>query len=246
MKTKKSLDTNSNAYTIIYASVLVIIVALMLAFTSSSLKSKQLTNIELDRKKQILSSIAVSTDGQDASALYDQYITESVITNINAEILSTDKDETFAVNVAEENGKKDASTRRLPIYIATVNGETKYVFPVRGAGLWGPIWGYVALNADKNTVFGVYYSHASETPGLGADIVQDKFKSQFPGKKMFNAANEFVSIAVMKAGQIAANQDQVDAIAGGTITSKGLEAMLLNSIGQYEKYLTTNAEEVQE
>ena len=246
METKKSFDTNSNVYTIIYASVLVIIVALMLAFTSSALKSKQLTNVELDRKKQILSSIAVSTDGQDASALYDKYITESVITDINAKILSTDKGETFAVNVAEESAKKDVSTRRLPVYIATVDGATKYIFPVRGAGLWGAIWGYVALNDDKNTVFGVYYSHASETPGLGADIVEDKFKSQFPGKKIFNAANKFVSIAVMKAGQKAIDQDQVDAIAGGTITSKGLETMLLNSIGQYEKYLTTNSEEVQE
>ncbi len=237
METKKSkIDTNSNVYTIVYASVMVVIVALLLAFTSSALKEIQLKNIELDRMKQILSSLNVEIEG-DASQMYAEYIQASAITNTKGEVLSTDVKEAFAVNVASESAIKDAAQRQLPVYIATIDGATKYILPVRGAGLWGAIWGYVALNDDASTVYGVYYSHASETPGLGANIVEDAFTSQFPGKKVFNAMGEFVSIAVMKAGQRAAGQDQVDAIAGGTITSKGLESMLLNSIGQYENYL---------
>ncbi len=240
METKKSkIDTNSNTYTIIYASVMVVIVALLLAFASSALKETQLKNVELDRMKQILTSLNLEIEG-DASDMYAEYIKESVITNTSGEILSTDVAEAFAVNVASESAIKDAAQRKLPVYIATIGGDKKYVIPVRGAGLWGAIWGYVALNDDMSTIYGVYYSHASETPGLGANIVEDAFKSQFPGKKMFNAAGEFVSIAVMKAGQVAVGQDQVDAIAGGTITSKGLENMLLNSIQQYENYLTSN------
>jgi Na+-transporting NADH:ubiquinone oxidoreductase subunit C len=118
-----------------------------------------------------------------------------------------------------------------------MEGQTKYIIPLRGAGLWGPIWGYVALNDDKNTVFGTYFSHASETPGLGAEIALPKFQQEFVGKHILNDRNEFVSIAVMKAGQNSDTQEQVDAISGGTITSKGVEAMLLNSIGQYEAFL---------
>ncbi|MPN26722.1 Na(+)-translocating NADH-quinone reductase subunit C [bioreactor metagenome] len=132
---------------------------------------------------------------------------------------------------------KPIDDRKLPLYIAEIDGATKYIIPLRGTGLWGPIWGYIALNEDKNTVYGAYYSHASETPGLGAEIAQTNFQQEFVGKRIINDKSKFVSIAVMKPGQIAENQDQVDGISGGTITSKGVEKMLLSCIGQYEAYL---------
>ena len=124
----------------------------------------------------------------------------------------------------------------LPIYMAEVNSETKWIIPMNGKGLWGAIWGYIALNDDRNTVDGVFFSHASETPGLGSNIVTPAFRDQFKGKELMKDG-KFVSIAVMKAGQTAQGQDQVDALSGGTITSKGVESMLYNSIAPYEPFL---------
>ena len=230
------MDTNKNSYTIIYAAVMVVIVALLLALVSSGLKETQTTNVKLDKKKQILSALQINLEDQDAAALYDQYIVKELVVNTKADILSEVKGEAFDIDIVKE-AAKPLESRHLPIYVAQLEGQTKYIIPLRGAGLWGPIWGYVALNDDKNTVFGTYFSHASETPGLGAEIALPKFQQEFVGKHILNDRNEFVSIAVMKAGQKSDTQEQVDGISGGTITSKGVEAMLLNSIGQYEAFL---------
>ena len=230
------MDTNKNSYTIIYAAVMVIVVALLLALVSSGLKETQTTNVKLDKKKQILSALQINLEDQDAAALYDQYIVKELVVNTKAEILSEVRGQAFDIDVVKETAKP-LENRKLPVYVAQMEGQIKYIIPLRGAGLWGPIWGYVALNDDKNTVFGTYFSHASETPGLGAEIALPKFQQEFVGKHILNDRNEFVSIAVMKAGQNSDTQEQVDAISGGTITSKGVEAMLLNSIGQYEAFL---------
>ena len=230
------MDTNKNSYTIIYAAVMVIVVALLLALVSSGLKETQTTNVKLDKKKQILSALQINLEDQDAAALYDQYIVKELVVNTKAEILSEVRGQAFDIDVVKETAKP-LEDRKLPVYVAQMEGQIKYIIPLRGAGLWGPIWGYVALNDDKNTVFGTYFSHASETPGLGAEISLPKFQQEFVGKHILNDRNEFVSIAVMKAGQNSDTQEQVDAISGGTITSKGVEAMLLNSIGQYEAFL---------
>ena len=230
------MDTNKNSYTIIYAAVMVVVVALLLALVSSGLKETQTTNVKLDKKKQILSALQINLEDQDAAALYDQYIVKELVVNTKAEILSEVRGQAFDIDVVKETAKP-LEDRKLPVYVAQMEGQTKYIIPLRGAGLWGPIWGYVALNDDKNTVFGTYFSHASETPGLGAEIALPKFQQEFVGKHILNDRNEFVSIAVMKAGQKSDTQEQVDGISGGTITSKGVEAMLLNSIGQYEAFL---------
>ena len=230
------MDTNKNSYTIIYAAVMVIVVALLLALVSSGLKETQTTNVKLDKKKQILSALQINLEDQDAAALYDQYIVKELVVNTKAEILSEVRGQAFDIDVVKETAKP-LEDRKLPVYVAQMEGQIKYIIPLRGAGLWGPIWGYVALNDDKNTVFGTYFSHASETPGLGAEIALPKFQQEFVGKHILNDRNEFVSIAVMKAGQKSDTQEQVDGISGGTITSKGVEAMLLNSIGQYEAFL---------
>lgn len=230
------MNTNSNGYTLIYAVVMVVVVALLLAVVSSGLKEKQTVNAELDKKKQILNSLKIDHEGQDAAALYDKYIVKELVVDASAQISSEVKGDAFAIDIIKETAKK-IEERKLPIYVAQVDGKTKYIIPVRGAGLWGPIWGFIALDDDKNTVYGVFFSHASETPGLGAEISLPIFQDLFIGKHILNDAKEFVSIAVMKVGQKAENMEQIDAIAGGTITSKGVEAMLLSSIGQYEAFL---------
>jgi Na+-transporting NADH:ubiquinone oxidoreductase subunit C len=230
------MNTNSNGYTLIYASVMVIVVALLLAFVSGALKDTQDANVKLDKKKQILSSLGVDLEDQDADALFDKYIVKALVLNSKAEILSESKEEVFNIDLKKELSKK-LEARSLPVYIADVDGKTKYILSLRGAGLWGPIWGYIALDDDKNTVFGIYFSHASETPGLGANITDEPFQKQFIGKHILNDRNEFVSIAVMKSGTNTDKQEQVDAISGGTVTSKGVENMLLSNIGQYDKFL---------
>jgi len=215
---------------------MVVVVALLLALVSSGLKDIQNNNVKLDKKKQILSSLNIQLDGQDANTLYEQHIVKELVLNIKGEVVSEKMGEAFVIDVIKENAKAEAE-RQLPLYVAEVDGQTKYIITMRGAGLWGPIWGYIALNDDKNTVFGTYFSHASETPGLGAEIALPAFQNKFVGKHILNDARDFVSIAVMKPGQTAEGQDYVDGISGGTITSKGVEAMLLKSIGQYEAYL---------
>jgi Na+-transporting NADH:ubiquinone oxidoreductase subunit C len=173
---------------------------------------------------------------KDTEALFQQYITEAVVLNSNGDVVLNSDIKAFDIDIKKELAKPLAS-RNLPLYIANVDGETKYIISLLGAGLWGPIWGYISLDANKSTVYGTFFSHASETPGLGAEIALPKFQKQFIGKDILNDQKEFVSIAILKAGQKPDGQDMVDAISGGTITSKGVEAMLKNCIGQYDKYL---------
>ena len=230
------MNTNKNSYTITYAAIMVVIVALLLALVSGALKEKQTSNVKLDKKKQILSSLNISTEGKDAEALYNQYITAGMVVNSKGEVISDSREKAFEIDIAKELSKP-MEKRELPVYVATVEGKSKYILSLRGAGLWGPIWGYVAFNDDKNSVFGTFFSHASETPGLGAEIAYKKFQNEFVGKKIKDADNKFVSIAIVKPAQNAEGKDYVDGISGGTITSKGVETMLLNSIGQYESFL---------
>ena len=228
------MNTNSNSYTIIYASVMVVIVAFLLAFVSSSLKEKQSKNVELDTKKQILSALQVN-DVKDAEAEYNKYVKADMLMQADGTLVEyTDKFVTAYEKEAKEN-------QRLHVFVAEVDGETKYVFPVYGAGLWGAIWGYVALNSDKDTVYGVYFSHASETPGLGAEITSAKFKGQFPGRKTVKDGE--VALEVVKNGKVVDADYQVDGISGGTITSMGVKDMLHNCLGEYKAFLTSKQNE---
>ena len=229
------MNANSNSYTLIYATVMVVIVALMLAFVSGALKDTQNANVKLDKKKQILMSLQIDFEGQNADELFDKYVIDGLVLNSKAEVLIQSRDKAFDVDVVKELSKK-LEDRQLPVYVASVEGKTKYVIPLRGAGLWGAIWGYLALDEDKNTVYGSYFTHASETPGLGANIADEPFQKQFKGKHILNDKANFVSVAVVKPGKMAEGQEQVDGIAGGTITSKGVEKMLFDCLSQYDEF----------
>ncbi|WP_373724817.1 Na(+)-translocating NADH-quinone reductase subunit C [Bacteroides heparinolyticus] len=228
------MNTNSNSYTIVYASVMVVIVAFLLAFVSSSLRETQNKNVELDTKKQILAALGVK-DVKDADAEYNKYIKGDMLMNANGTL--TENTGAFATAYEKEAKEKN----RLHVFVAEVNGETKYVFPVYGAGLWGAIWGYVALNGDKDTVFGVYFSHASETPGLGAEIATPHFQGEFTGKKTLE--NGEIALGVVKNGKVEKPEYQVDGISGGTITSVGVNDMLKNCLSNYKIFLTSNNKE---
>lgn len=222
------MNTNSNSYTIIYASVMVIIVAFLLAFVSSSLKEVQNKNVELDTKKQILAALKV-TDVVDAEAEYNKYVKGDMLMQEDGTLIPND-------GKFNTSYKGEIAEGRLHVFECDVNGETKYVIPVYGAGLWGPIWGYIGLNSDKNTVYGVYFSHAGETPGLGADIATPKFQAQFERKKVLDGEN--VALSVVKKGRVSNPDYEVDGISGGTITSNGVDFMLKDCLKAYDKFLT--------
>ena len=203
------LNTNSNVYTIIYATVIVVVVALLLAVVSSALKPKQEANVELDRKKQVLSSLNIDIKKvSDVDALYGQVISEQ-----------------------EFDGKQ--------VFVATLeDGSVKYIIPMRGAGLWGPIWGYVALDDDKNTIYGTFFNHESETPGLGGEITTAKFQDGFIGRHV-KEGNSLRTLEIVKGN---AQDEQVQAISGATITSKGVETMINAALADYSLFLTGKAQ----
>lgn len=223
------MNTNSNSYTIIYASVMVIIVAFLLAFVSSSLRIKQTKNIELDTKKQILAALNIRGI-KDVAVEYKKYVKSDMLMGEDGTL--TENTGAFAINYEKEAKE----SKRFHVFVCDMDGQTKYVFPVYGTGLWGAIWGYVALNGDKNTVYGVYFSHASETPGLGAEIATEWFQKQFEGKKTVEDGQ--IALGVEKNGKVVKPEYQVDGVSGGTITSKGVDAMLKTCLGDYTSFLT--------
>lgn len=132
----------------------------------------------------------------------------------------------------------ESQNRKLPVYECShSNGNLYYVLPVRGKGLWGPIWGYIALESDMNTIFGAVFDHSKETPGLGAEITESWFEGAFKGKKLLSDDKQFQSIEIVKPGTSAPTNYNVDAISGGTITSKGLEAMLFDCLEGYVTFM---------
>lgn len=190
------LNTNNNAYIIIYSAILVVIVAFLLAFVYQALKPMQDANVALDQKKQILNSLNLrNLDGAEAEAMYGR--------------------------VVKSEEQIDGSTYYL---CETKAGNKKYVFPLKGMGLWGGISGYVAVDDDLNTIFGVYFNHESETAGLGSEIKDSQaWQEKFIGKKIFDENGRVVLSVVKKVEDPAT---QVDCVTGATLTSNGVDAML--------------------
>ena len=228
----------SNTYIFIFSTIMVIIVALLLSLAAMQLKPFQDKNIEVEKKQNILKSVRVMSTPDDAVETYAKYITDSYVINNKGE-KQADVD-AFNIDLKKELGKP-ASERLLPIFVGTLDDKTNaYVFPVRGKGLWGPIWGYVSLLPDMNTIYGVTFDHQGETPGLGAEISTDWFQKPFQGKTIFKDSIEFISIRVVKGGAKKDDPHAVDAISGGTITSVSLQAMLDSCLVQYKPFLLKN------
>ena len=237
------MNKQSNTYTIIYIIVLVVVVGTALAATSLALRGRQQDNVNADKMSQILNAALITPDKQNVVAEFDKYITEQFVVNDRGERM--EGVDAFNVNVAAQS-KLGADRRELPVFVCTTpDGAVKYIVPVYGAGLWGPIWGYVAFDSDGSTIYGAYFAHQGETPGLGAEIEKPAFSSQFEGKQVFKDGH-FRPVAVVKAGQQPLNgEDYVDGISGGTITSKGVGAMLDNCLTPYRKFLHGLAQSAQ-
>lgn len=226
------MKTNSNSYTIIYSVIIVVIVAFLLAFVFQALKPMQDANVALDKKKQILNSLNIrDLNDAQADAKYKEVVVADRVIDEKGKVLlpgtSGGEDAGFKLE------SKDYKEGKLALYICRVNGETKYVVPVYGMGLWGPISGYIALNADKSTVYGVYFNHESETAGLGAEIKDNKaWQEKFQGKKLFkNGDDKTIALSVEK--KVEDPTTQVDAVTGATLTSNGVRDMLHEALGKY-------------
>lgn len=226
------MNRENSTYTIIYASVMVILVAIGLAFTHQVLNERQTTNINIDKMQQILRSLRIDASAPEAESMYNDLIKNAyLITSDGQKVEGT---EGITPNDPAFSGKH--SDEQFPVYEAEVEGSKKYILPMNGAGLWGPIWGYLSVESNGSTIYGSEFGHQGETPGLGAEIVYPSFRNQFNGKELLKNG-EFKSIAVVKPGQTNSERDYVDGISGGTITSKGVDAMLLESIGEYKNFL---------
>ncbi len=226
------MDVNSNKYTIGFSFVMVVIVALLLAFASEGLKPMQNQNIEREKMQNILKSVGVEVTRDEAQDAYNKYITEEIVLNDKGEQIEGDA---FKVDVLKEY--KSGGQKNFPIYIYENEGSKKYIIPLVGKGLWGPVWGYIALEEDKNTVAGASFDHKGETPGLGAEINQGWFQEPFIGKKIFDESGNYQSIKVKKGGAPEGDMHGVDAISGGTITGNGVTEMLVRTLKTYEPYL---------
>ena len=217
-------NTNSNAYIITYSVVMVVIVAVLLSLAAIGLKPRQDANILNEKKTQIVKAL-----GYDATVSYDDVVAEAALLNAEGAVVNSEVAKVFE---ALQNVKDSRAAGEFPIFKAT---DGSVVVPLYGAGLWGPIWGYVALAPDMNTVKGIVLDHAGETPGLGAEIATAKHQAMYVGKTVFEG-EEFVGITLKKGGAAEGAQHEVDAITGGTKTSDGVSAMIKDCLVSYKPY----------
>ena len=231
----------SNSYIIIYASILTIVCGGLLALAAEGLKDRQQANVDMEQRKNILSTVMEIKDGDDVNALYAQNVKGYVIDFSGKVVEGLDP---AKLNLAAE-WKKAPEGRNLPVYEfrnATDNSKVEYVvLPVYGYGLWNEIWGFVAIQSDFNTVQGVKFEHKGETPGLGARITESEVQGRFKGKSIFDQ-DVIASIQIMKGeGNDYSNQPhKVDGMSGATLTGKGVNSMLLDYFKCYENYLKKN------
>ena len=209
----------------------------MLAFVFQALRPAQEANVALDKQKQILYSLNIrGLQDQAAAAKYKEVVTADEIIDANGNVVDKGSKGGTAAGFKLNSG--DFKAGKLAVYVCNVDGQTKYVIPVYGMGLWGPISGYIALNDDKSTIYGAYFNHESETAGLGAEIKDNqKWQEQFQGKKLFKGADRnAIAISVLKKRD-SNDPNSVDAVTGATLTSNGVTDMLHDCLGQYIKFL---------
>ena len=230
------MKTNSNSYTIIYSAVIVVIVAFLLAFVFQALKPMQDANVALDKKKQILNSLNIrDLSNEEADAKYKEVVIADEVIDEKGKIVEAGTQGGEKAGFKLES--KDYKVDKLALYICKVNGSRKYVIPVYGMGLWGPISGYIALNEDKATVYGAYFNHESETAGLGAEIKDNvAWQEKFQGKKVFTSGDD-KTIALGVEKNVTDPATQVDAVTGATLTSNGVRDMLHEALGKYLTFL---------
>ena len=239
-----STNTESNKYTILFAIGMVVIVGSLLAFTASSLKPNIKENERMEKQQNILYAMGVNDNGANdivfigtdkVASEFSKYISKQLVLDANGN--AVENDEAYLIDVKKEQAKaKNGQTRDLPLFIGEKDGQTFYIAPIRGKGLWDAIWGYIAMDKDM-VIQGAYFDHKGETPGLGANIKQRYFMDDFYGEKLLTESGEFKGITVAKGNNDPKNlikdDDEVDALAGATITGDGVSAMIKSDLKLY-------------
>lgn len=256
------MNTNSNVYTVIYSTVLVVVVAAILAFAAEGLKDKQNENVKLETITKVLTAAAQSDDNftidenTDILATYRDRVIDAYFVDFEGkkvgESMNLGKDDLKNIQVAStsdlkkqndiikkiEKGDADAAkSLRLPVYVFDINDQTITVLPIYGAGLWGPVWGYLAFAQDGRSIDGAIFDHKSETPGLGAKIAEEPFYGQFKGRKLTDEGG----FSVVKGGAHG-DINSVDAISGASITSQAVGTTINIWMKYYLPYLNSLAE----
>ncbi len=242
-------NTDSNVYTVLFASGMVLIVGTLLAFVASSLKEKITENKRIEKQQNILYAMGVNENDETSvefvskdivGAEFSKYITKQLVITGNEAV---EDPNAYLIDIKKEaeEAKNPNYKRRLPLFIGEKDGKTLYIVPVRGKGLWDAIWGYIALD-DQLVVQGVYFDHQGETPGLGSNIKERFFMDDFKGEHILEG-DTFKGITAAKGNADPKNMNktdfEVDAIAGATITGDGLSAMLKKDLKMYVPYLKT-------
>ncbi len=232
------MDRDSNLYTFLFATLMVLVVATVLAYTSQSLKGLQNENIRKEKMQNILSAIGINVTRNKSEQLYKEYIIEELALKIDGSV--NNKINPFSDIVLAKEIKKDYKDQHFPLYIAEIDSEKYYIIELRGVGLWNAIWGYMSLKNDLKTIKGVSFDHKGETAGLGAEITKDWFKERFVDEKVFDDMGELTGITVLKGNNDPNNQDkedhEVDAISGSTITGDGVTNMIKERLNNYLPY----------
>lgn len=239
----------SNAYIFRYAGIMVIIAAALLSSAAMLLQPFQEKNMAIEKMGEIMTSANITDiSTEETIAKFNQVVVEALVVDQDGNVVESMTDgnieegKAFKIKLKDQLYKKSQNEPyEMPIFVIETDGTKVYVFPLLGSGLWGNIYGNFAIKDDFNTVYGVTFSHDKETPGLGAEISEQFFKDQFPGKTIFNDDGSFSSIKVVKGGAATMPADQqihgVDAISGGTITSVGVDEMITDVLQAYLPYL---------
>ena len=239
------MDRDSNAYTFLFSAIMVLIVAATLAATATSLQDIQADNVRKEKMQNILATIGIIVERENAPEVYTKYIINELALVSDGSIDSTV--DAFKLKLNMEI-KKPIENQRFPLYLAEVDSSKFYIVPLRGVGLWDAIWGYVALEGDKNTIKGAVFDHKGETAGLGAEITQKWFQERFTGEKVFNSDGELVGINVSKTNNDPNNLDkedhEVDAISGATITGDGVTDMIKERLQNYLSFFNSNNQSI--
>ena len=242
-------NTDSNGYTIVFATAMVLVVGALLAFAASSLKEKIAENKRIEKQQNILYAMGINNNDETSVEFvskntvesdFSKYIIKHIV--IQADKISEDTNAYLIdIKVEEAKAKDPSYTRKLPLFIGEKDNKDFYIVPVRGKGLWEAIWGYVALD-NQLVIQGVFYDHAGETPGLGSNIKERFFMDDFEGEQIMDG-DIFKGVAVAKGNadpkNMRKNDFAVDAIAGATITGDGLAAMLKKDLKLYVPYFKT-------
>ena len=245
-----AINTEKNTYTLLFAVGLVVIVGTLLAAIDSSLKDKIRINKILEKQQNILYAIGINENignsvnfiaADKAEKEFNKYITKQIYIQ-GDEVIEDDKAYLIDVKKQKALAKDPSHKRKLPLFIAEKDGRSLYVAPIRGKGLWDAIWAYVSV--DENMVIrGIYFDHKAETPGLGANIKQRFFMDDFIGESLLDTQGNFKGVTVSKTNLDPKNDDkydnEVDAIAGSTITGDGVTAMIRSDLSLYQPYFNS-------